>query len=76
MKPSPKSQAWNRIMKPSTYIRILVCMMCGNSFALVKRDLPDTCGACKEPAHWRVAGPDEITASDRRFLADTKITAE
>lgn len=47
------------------FVRILVCRLCENSFAWPKRDLPDHCPACREPAHWRVADPEEITMFDR-----------
>jgi len=56
-----------------SFVRILVCRLCDNSFALLQRELPDTCPLCKEPAHWRVADPTEYTPYDMKFLRSFRI---
>ena len=63
-------------MAPESIVRILVCRLCDNSFALLQRELPSTCPLCKEPAHWRVADPMEYTPSDRKFLKSKRIKAD
>lgn len=58
-------------MQPTT--RVLICRLCDNSQQVSTRETPERCPICREPAHWRVAEPGEITASDKRFLKSIRI---
>lgn len=56
--------------------RVLICQLCHSSQHLATREVPETCPVCKEPAHWRIADPGELTKFDRRFLAGLLIASD
>ena len=47
---------------------IIVCKHCSHSLATMRIDLPDKCPVCYRPALWKVAGSDELTPGDLKFL--------
>lgn len=57
---------------------IVICEWDGSSVALPVPDVPPFCKECRKlkrwfPARWRIAMPNELTKSDRRFLRATRL---
>lgn len=58
---------------------IIICdnPYCQASLWVLVGKEPAQCGTCREtPARWRIALPNELTKSDRRFLRMNRIAAE